>query len=496
MTRVALAILACLAATLLSGGVAAGASLQAIGNFDRPIYLSSDPGDGNRLFVVEREGKIEEVKGGGVSTFADISSVVRCCDGERGLLSVAFAPDFDSSGRLYVDYIGEEEPGEIHVAELRANGSGAPASSLRNILTIPHPEENNHNGGQLQFGPEGLLFISTGDGGGSDDEHENAQDLSRPLGKILRIDPLPSGIHPYTVPGDNPFVSSPGAYAPIWSYGLRNPFRFSFDSSGGGITIGDVGQNAREEVDHAPAPDLGRGANYGWNCREGRIAGPGGDPQCGSPVSPFIGPVFDYPHNDPGDGGAFGCAILGGYVVRDPSLGGLYGRYLYGDLCSGQIRSLDLANPFASDRDEDIEVANLNSFGEDSCGRLYAISGDGRVSRVIGATPAACPRTATSLAATYVGIRAQRRRVERNRRALITAFVSPCRNRKGKPIRLFRNGKHIATRRLDPACTVRFRPRISRGVVFRATIAADAISQAGSSRRLKIRIERHHRHRR
>ncbi len=305
--------------------------------------------------------------------------MVRCCDGERGLLSIALSPDFDTSGRLYVDYVGEEEPGEIHVAELRANGSQAPASSLRNVLTIPHPLENNHNGGQLQFGPEGLLFISTGDGGGSNDQHENAQNLSRPLGKILRIDPLASGVLPYTVPGDNPFLAVAGAYPPIWSYGLRNPFRFSFDGSGGGMTIGDVGQGAREEIDYAPAPELGRGANYGWNCREGRIAGPGGDPQCGAPASPFVDPVFDFPHTDPEDGGAFGCAILGGYVVRDPSLGDLYGRYLYGDLCSGRIRSLDLASPFPSDRYEGLEIANLNSFGEDACGRLYAISGNGAV---------------------------------------------------------------------------------------------------------------------
>jgi Glucose / Sorbosone dehydrogenase len=480
---------------LLGVGTARAATLQSIGSFTKPIYLTSDPANGNRLFVVEREGEIEEIQpSGAIATFADIRTAVRCCDGERGLLSIALAPDFETSGRLYVDYVGKEEPGEIHVAELRANGSQAPASSLRNVLTIPHPLENNHNGGQLQFGPEGLLFISTGDGGGGNDQHENAQNLSRPLGKILRIDPLASGVLPFTVPGDNPFVALAGAFQPIWSYGLRNPFRFSFDSSEGGMTIGDVGQGAREEVDYAPAPELGRGANYGWNCREGQIAGPGGDPQCGAPPSPFVDPVFDFPHNDPEDGGAFGCAILGGYVVRDPSLGDLYGRYLYGDLCSGRVRSLDLASPFPSDRYEGLEVANLNSFGEDACGRLYAISGNGAVFRFVGSAPAACPPASAS-GRTYLGIRAQRRRVQRNRRALITVFVSPCRGRKGEPVRLLRNGHHIATRRFDVACTVRFRPRISQGVVFRATFAEDSQSVAVTSRRLKIRID-HRRHRR
>ena len=269
-----------LAAFLLGAGAADAASLQPIGQFDQPIYLTSDPGNGNRLFVVERAGRIIQAKNGATSTFADISSVVRCCDGERGLLSIALAPDFDSSGRLYVAYTGKEEPGELHVAELRASGGSAPASTLRDVLTIPHPEESNHNGGQLQFGPEGLLYISTGDGGGANDEHENAQNLESGLGKILRINPLPSGVLPFTVPADNPFTTTPGDFQPIWSYGLRNPFRFSFDRSRGDLTIGDVGQNAREEVDYAPFPSLGNGANYGWNCREGTIAGPGTDPGC------------------------------------------------------------------------------------------------------------------------------------------------------------------------------------------------------------------------
>jgi glucose/arabinose dehydrogenase len=481
-----------LALTLLGASAARAASLQPIGKFDQPIYLTSDPGNGNRLFVVERAGRIVQVKGGAVSTFADISSIVSCCEpnSERGLLSIALAPDFDSSGRLFVDYTGKEEPGEIHVAELRASGGTAPLSSLRNLLTIAHPNHSNHYGGQLQFGPEGDLFISTGDGGGSNDSEHNAQDLGSLLGKILRINPDPSGVLPYTVPAGNPFPAAVGPANTIWSYGLRNPFRFSFDRLPGDMVIGDVGQGAREEVDHAPMPSLGRGANYGWNCFEGSIAGPATDPGCaGSEESDFVSPAFDYPHNP-------SCAIIGGYVVRDASLGNLYGRYLYGDLCTGEIRSLSLGGPAVGDRSENLEVEDLNSFGEDACGRLYAISGGGTVSRFVGATAASCPEPAdlsAARAATFVGLRAQSRRVERNRRAMITAFVSPCGGRKGEPVKLLRGGRHVATRRLDRACTVHFRPRISRGAGFRATIGENTASLAGFSRQLRIRIKpRHH----
>ena len=154
--------------------------------------------------------------------------------------------------------------------------------------------------------------------------------------------------------------------------------------------IGDVGEEKREEVDLAPAPALGAGADYGWNCREGLMPGPATDPQCAAPpAADFVTPVFVYPHTDPG-GGAFGCAIIGGYVVRDQSLGGLYGRYLYADHCTGELRSLELANPVASDRSEGISVEQIDSFGEDACGRIYVVSGAGAVSRLVGSTPAVC----------------------------------------------------------------------------------------------------------
>lgn len=483
--------LACLWAT----ATAHATTLQKIGDFESPIYVTSDPGNPERLFVVERAGKIVEVEGAARTVFADLSSLVSSA-GEGGLLSIALAPDFDTSGRLFVDYAGKEEPGEIAVAELRASGGSAPLSTLRNLLTIEHPEDANHYGGQLQFGPEGMLFVSTGDGGGENDVHENAQNLESGLGKILRISPTVAGIPAYTVPAGNPFAG--GNFEPIvWSYGLRNPYRFSFDRLTGAIFIGDVGQNAKEEVDSAAAPGLGAGADYGWNCREGTIPGTATDPQCAEPpAGGFVEPIFEYGH----EGGR--CAIIGGYVSRGGEMPGLYGRYLYGDWCTGELRSFDPADPYGSDRSEGLTVANLDSFGEDSCGRLYAVSGDGPVYRLTGAAPASCTTasvqpllTPEPLAFAYAGIKAHGRRVRRGRRALLTAWVSPCAGRKGEPVKLWRGRVHVATKHLDRACVVRFRPRIGRRSNFRARIAEDGAYAGATSRALKIKVAHHKRHR-
>jgi glucose/arabinose dehydrogenase len=494
------------ALALLGAGSAQALTLQQVGGaFEQPTYVTSDPGDPGRLFVVERKGRVKEVKDGAVRTFADVSGLVSCCERERGLLSIALAPDFDASGRLYLDYTGKEEPGEIHVAELRASGSSASAGSLRKVLTIPHPGESNHNGGQIQFGPDGYLYVATGDGGGGDDVHHNAQSRKNLLGKILRVDPRQSGVLPYSVPTGNPFAAEPAPSNTIWSYGLRNPFRFSFDRLDGDMTIGDVGQVEREEIDHAPAPLLGAGANYGWNCEEGLVAGPATDPECATPPLPsFTDPVFDYPHTpDPDVGGPKRCAVIGGYVVRDRSLGDLYGRYLYGDLCVGELRSLDLANPFPSDRSENVELTNLNSFGEDSCGRVYAVEGGGRVYRLVGAAPATCASptppvppplaTAKPAAPTYIGIKPQRRRVERGKRALLTVWVSPCNGRKGQSVELRRNGHANGTRFLSRACTAHFNPKVRRGTTFAAAIREGRGYLPGQSRRLTIKLS-HRRH--
>ncbi len=491
MIRATIALTVCLA--LLSAAAAGAATLEPIGSFAAPIYVTSDPGNGNRLFVVERGGLVEQVEDGTVTTFADLRAQVGCggaCEnGERGLLSIAMAPDFDSSGRFFVDYTSELD-GSINVAEMRAAGGSAPISSLRPLLTNPHPGASNHYGGQLQFGPEGDLFISTGDGGGENDQFENAQSLTSLLGKILRIDPDPGALLPYTVPAGNPFPEATPPYETIWSYGLRNPFRFSFDSGGGGIWIGDVGQNAREEIDHGAAPGLGGGGDYGWNCFEGRLPGPEPDPGCSEPHT-FTGPVFDYPHSGAPSGGAEGCAVIGGYVVRDPGLGELYGRYLYGDLCGGDLRSFAPANPYGSDRATGLSVANLNSFGEDACGRLYAVSGDGVVSRLVGSQPTPCPALAPlPLKPSHAGIRALRRRVKRGRRAVVTVWVSPCAGRSGEKVKLFRGRRSLGAHRLGRACTARFLPRIHRRSDFRARIESDATFEAAVSRRLAIKPRR------
>jgi glucose/arabinose dehydrogenase len=487
---VALIALAALAAS------APAATLQSIGSFAEPTYVTSDPGNPNRLFVVQRKGKIVQVENGAVTEFANLESLVSSpIAGEQGLLSIALAPDFDTSGRLFAFFTGRESPWpEIHIAELRASGSTA--SFVRNLLTIPHPSQGNHYGGQLQFGPEGLLFISTGDGGGEYDQLHNAQDKTKLLGKILRIGVEPSGVLPYTVPAENPFAAGAELNERlVFAYGLRNPYRFSFDRLTHDLLIGDVGQSAQEEIDYAPfASGLGAGANYGWNCREGRSTVPleKQDPQCATPpAAGFVLPVFEYPHKDPGGGAAFGSAVIGGYVVRDTSVPELNGRYLYGDL-NGSIRSFLLAGAFSSDRSEGLNVPNLNSFGEDSCGRVYAVSGNGPIYRLTGPTPNTCttttPVSVKPLAASIVGIRAVTRRVKRNGRAQITVWVSPCNGRRGEPVRLLRGKAKLGSHRLDRACTARFLPRVTHQVKFRAEIRADETYVAASSRALGFHV--------
>jgi glucose/arabinose dehydrogenase len=470
-------------AMLLAGLWTASAqalTLNPIGSFEEPIYVTSAPGNPDRLFVVERPGRIIAVENGSQSVFADISSLVSEEAGsEGGLLSIAVSPDFQTSGRLYAYYTGKEKtPAEIHIAELVA--SGGTASISRNLLTIFHPTYKNHYGGQLQIGPEGALFAGTGDGGGENDVGENAQDPSSQLGKLLRIDP--NGALPT---------------AQVWSLGLRNPFRFSFDRQTGDLLIGDVGQKKREEVDYAPAPALGNGANYGWNCREGFLVETV-TPESGcASAGEFTDPIFDYPHEDPGDGSAYGCAIIGGYVVRGPGYGDLWGRYLYGDLCVGQLRSFVPGLPLAAgDRSEGVTVEALNSFGEDSCGRVYAVSGDGPVYRLVGPGGDSCATQAQppALKYSFVGVRALRSKVKRNKRAFITAFVSPCAGRRGQPVSLWQGRRKIGSRRLDRVCTVRFRPRIRHRVAFRAKVLSDGTYTEATSRRLKIRILRRHRH--
>ncbi|HWO47401.1 MAG TPA: PQQ-dependent sugar dehydrogenase, partial [Solirubrobacterales bacterium] len=449
-------------------GSAQALTAQRVGSFQQPIYVTSAPANPDRLFVVEREGAVVVVENGEVKPFADIRQKVSCCEVERGLQSIALAPDFAQSGRFFLFYTGKEEPGaelgDLHVAEMVADGSTAPAGSLRDVIPpIPHSENANHNGGQLQFGPDGALYASTGDGGGGNDELHNAQDPSSRLGKILRIAPDLVGL-------TNPTV---------WSLGLRNAFRFSFDRQTGDLWIGDVGQDQREEVDFAAAPGSGQGANFGWNCFEGSLPGKADDPQCaGSTPADFTFPVFEYDNPEPGC-----AAIIGGYAVRDPGLGDLFGRYLYGDLCIGDIRSFSPAAPALTDRYEGVHIAELNSFGEDSCGRLYAVSGAGPVYRLAAGTPTDCgDDPVLPLAASHVGVRAATRKVKRNRRGLISAWVSPCNGRRGGQVTLWRGRRNLGTRRLDQVCSARFRPRIGRRSSFRVTVKADQAFAGAISR--------------
>jgi glucose/arabinose dehydrogenase len=352
---------------------ARGVRLKLVGTFSAPVYVTAPPRDKRRLFVVERAGRITVVRDGRTlaTPFLDIHSNVRT-DSERGLLSMAFAPDYASSGLFYIYFT--DRSGDIRIQELKRSATSrdrADPGSARNLLTIGHREFGNHDGGQLQFGPDGRLYAGAGDGGGAGDEHNHAQSLGIDLGKLLRIDPRhPSGGRPFGVAG-NPFVSRRGALPEIWAYGLRNPWRFSFDRSTGDLVIADVGQDAEEEVDFARR-GRGRGANYGWNVFEGtRRYRAGSAPGA-------VRPRLVKTH------GAGYCSIIGGYVVRDRSLGSLYGRYVYGDLCKPAIRSVKLGRMrgASGDRPVGVSVGELASFGQDARGRVYAVSLAGRVYRL------------------------------------------------------------------------------------------------------------------
>src|SRR4051794_5054620 len=348
---------------------ARGASLKRIGTFSSPVYLTAPPADTHRLFVVEQAGRIRIVKDGRKlsAPFLDISSQVQS-GGERGLLSMAFAPDYKSSGRFYVYFT--DQSGDIHIQELkRASANRAAPGSARNLLTIEHSEFGNHNGGQLQFGPDRRLYAGIGDGGSAGDPHNHGQSLGSPLGKLLRIDPRHG--KRYSVKG-NPFAGRRGARKEIWAYGLRNPWRFSFDRATGDLVIGDVGQDSVEEIDFARR-GAGKGANYGWNVFEGNARFKSGS------APGAVRPRVTHPHSKGY------CSITGGYVVRDRSLGSLYGRYLYGDLCHATLRSVKLGRRggASGDRATKLTVSNLVSLGEDARGRVYTVSIDGAVSRVV-----------------------------------------------------------------------------------------------------------------
>jgi len=367
--------------TSTTGGASATAAsasvkLAHVGTFDAPVFVTAPRGERRRVFVVEQNGRIRVLRAGKVrpAPFLDIASRVTA-GGEQGLLSMAFAPDYAKTRRFYVNYT--DRAGVQRVVEYRrskSNAERADTSTARLVLRYDGIEPN-HNGGLLAFGPDDLLYIGTGDGGGANDEHGsrgNAQDLRKLEGKILRIDPRRSGGRPYRVPPSNPFVSRSGAKPEIYSYGLRNPWRFSFDRTTGDLSIGDVGQGEIEEIDFARAGE-GRGANYGWRPFEGsQRLKPGED------APGHVRPVIELTHDDGN------CSVTGGYVVRDAALPALVGQYVYGDYCKGQLRAVRLSAGSASgDRSLGLKtVANLSSFGEDGRGRVYVVSLDGPVYRL------------------------------------------------------------------------------------------------------------------
>jgi glucose/arabinose dehydrogenase len=350
-----------------------GIRLVEVGEFEQPLYVTQPPGEDRDLYVVEKGGRIVVVEDGKPASepFLDLSGEVST-GSEQGLLSMAFAPDYSRSGRFYVNFTDTQ--GDTRIQEFRraADGPGrADPDTRRELLRIDQPFEN-HNGGLLLFGPDDLLYVGTGDGGSAGDPMRNGQDLSTLLGKILRIDPRPTGERPYRIPASNPFVDEPGARGEIYSYGLRNPWRFSFDRVGEALSIGDVGQDSFEEIDLV-ARGEGRAANFGWSAFEGNMRF-----NEDQDAPDHTSPVLAYPR----EGGA--CSVTGGYVVRDESLRSLYGRHLYADFCLGELRSFP-ATPgkdASDDRALGPTVPQLSSFGEDNRGRIYVVSLDGPVYRV------------------------------------------------------------------------------------------------------------------
>jgi glucose/arabinose dehydrogenase len=336
---------------------------------DLPLYLTVPAGD-QRLFIVEKTGRIRIVKEGALlpTPFLDLSGAVST-GSEQGLLSMAFHPDYATNGFFYVDYT--DGNGDTHVTRYSVSDGDPDAAnpaSAKTILTVDQPFDN-HNGGLLLFGPDGKLYVGLGDGGSGGDPLGNGQSLGTLLGKILRID-VDAG-DPYAVPPDNPFVGRAGARGEIWAYGLRNPWRFAFDAATNRLYIADVGQSAWEEVNVVPA-DQG-GQNFGWNIMEGtHCYGASSCDQGGLTL-----PVLEYSHDD-------GCSITGGYVYRGTLAASVKGQYFYSDYCTGFLRSFTFDGTTASAPTtwNVGDIGNVQSFGEDAAGELYILSTNGTVYRV------------------------------------------------------------------------------------------------------------------
>jgi hypothetical protein len=349
-------------------------ALERVGRFPQPTHLAQPPGRDSPLFVVERRGTIEALPGGGPERqpFLDLRRAVKTSGrgGEQGMFAVAFSPDYAESGRFYVSYTDRRDA--LRVEELRRSAGDllrADPGSRRLVLRIPEPT-SKHHGGLALFGPDGYLYVGSGDGGPSGDPQNVAQSKRSLLGKILRIDPRAGRRRRYTIPPDNPFAQRPGRDE-IFAYGLRNPWRFSFDRATGSMAIGDVGQRF-EEINYLPARKA-RAANFGWSAYEGFA------PLTRSvPRERTVLPVLAYPHGP-------GCAVTGGYVVRDPALSRIagreiVGRYLFGDYCTGRLFAFRprQGRRAGKERSFRFRVPYLTSFAEDRAGRIYVLSQFGR----------------------------------------------------------------------------------------------------------------------
>ncbi len=357
MRAAAVLVAAAAALALTAPGAEArrpGFHLKRIGTFDEPVYVAAPRGDRRRAFVVEKQGRIRVVQDGHTlaTPFLDVAADTRS-DGEEGLVGLAFAPDYRTSRRFYV-FRTRQGGMEQVVEEYRSDSATTADPGSRRVVLVEDDPGFNHNGGQLAFGPDGLLYVGNGDGGGDEDEFDRfglAQDPNSIFGKILRLDPT--------------------AAAPpeIFQSGLRNPYRFSFDRRTGALIVADVGGQQQEELNYFK-PGEGRGANLGWPAFEGTARGRGAAPGA-------VAPVLTYTHAD----GA--CAITGGYVSRDPEVPATRGRYLFGDFCRGRILKARLKQPRTTARATRAHVRSLVSFGEDGRGRVYAVSFGGRVLRVV-----------------------------------------------------------------------------------------------------------------
>jgi glucose/arabinose dehydrogenase len=333
---------------------------QIVAGLDNPTGLTSAHDGTGRMFLLEQVGTIRILKNGALlpSPFLDLRGLVNTNGNERGLLGLAFDPKYAENGHFFVNYT--DASGDSITARYSVSASDpdqADPASASLVLRIAHPQYSNHNGGNLVFGPDGYLYFGMGDGGGAGDPNENSQNLGMLLGKLLRID---VSIEPYAIPPDNPFVGRSGIRPEIWAYGLRNPWRFSFDSPSGDLYIADVGQDTYEEIDVQPSQDRG-GENYGWNFMEGfhvyRSQAPSG-------LTP---PVAEYDHS----GG--NCSVTGGYVYRGAALPQILGMYVFGDYCSGRIWLLERGAQGWQKAEWINSGLAITSFGVDDAGELYVL---------------------------------------------------------------------------------------------------------------------------